>query len=300
MISLDNQAEEFLAQLRVNRNYSLHTIESYGLDLQQFSQFLTEAGLTELEEIDYLLFRSYLAKLREDDLARSSIARKLSCLRSFFKYLCRQGKLSKNPILTIATPKREKRLPDFFYPDEVNALLELPDRSKPLGLRDAAILELFYSSGIRLNELITLTVNKLDLSQGYVRVLGKGAKERLAPLGGAACRTIIRYLQEVRPLLLAAGSDQEERLFLNYRGTALSGRSVQRMFSKYLEQLALNRKLSPHSLRHTFATHLLENGADLRVVQELLGHVDLSSTQIYTHLTKQRIRSVYLNNHPRA
>jgi integrase/recombinase XerC len=161
-------------------------------------------------------------------------------------------------------------------------------------------LELFYSSGLRLNEVVTLTISDLDLSRGYVRVFGKGAKERLVPLGGSAKRTITEYLAGVRPVLAARSNAPPKNVFLNYRGTRLSGRSIQRLFDKYILRLALQRKVSPHTLRHTFATHLLENGADLRVVQELLGHVDLSSTQIYTHLTKERIRAVYLKNHPRA
>lgn len=300
MVSLENLADEFLTHLRANLNYSDHTLESYGLDLSQFFQFLHNAELDDITQINYTNIRSYLGKLKGEDLARTTISRKLSCLRSFFKYLSRQGYLNHNPILTISTPKREKRLPKFFYPEEVNELLGLPDQEDPLGLRDAAILELFYSSGLRLSEVVGLTVADLDLSRGYVRVFGKGSKERLVPLGGSAKRVLARYLSEVRPGLLAKSGASSKHVFLNYRGTRLSGRSIQRMFDKYLQRLALNRKMSPHTLRHTFATHLLENGADLRVVQELLGHVDLSSTQIYTHLTKERIRSVYIKNHPRA
>lgn len=300
MIPLENLADEFLTHLRVNQNYSQHTLESYGLDLQQFFGFLKERGLMGIEAVNHLEIRSFLAKLKNEERSRATIARKLSCLRSFFKYLARQGYLDHNPLLTVATPKREKRLPQFFYQDELNQLLALPDRHTPLGTRDAAILELLYSSGLRLNEIVTLTLIDLDLSRGYVRVFGKGAKERVVPVGGAAQRALRRYLTEARPVLLSGSQTPVKNVFLNYRGTRLSGRSIQRIFAKYLQQLALNRKMSPHTLRHTFATHLLENGADLRVVQELLGHVDLSSTQIYTHLTKERIRAVYLKNHPRA
>jgi len=300
MVSFENLADEFLTHLRANLNYSDHTLESYGLDLSQFFQFLRDAELDDITQINYTIIRSYLGKLKREEMARTTISRKLSCLRSFFKYLSRQGYLNHNPMVTISTPKREKRLPQFFYPEEVNALLELPDRKDPLGLRDAAILELFYSSGLRLSEVVGLTLADLDLSRGYVRVFGKGSKEPLVPLGGAAKRALGRYLSEVRPVLLEKSEASSKYVFLNYRGTRLSGRSIQRMFDKYLKRLALNRKMSPHTLRHTFATHLLENGADLRVVQELLGHVDLSSTQVYTHLTKERIRSVYTKYHPRA
>jgi integrase/recombinase XerC len=178
----------------------------------------------------------------------------------------------------------------------------LPNQLDNLGIRDQAILEVFYSSGLRLQELVGLTLVDLDLNGGYLRVFGKGAKERLVPIGGCASRALQKYLKEVRPELLSKSNNsaQTEHVFLNYRGTRLSGRSIQRLMDKYIKLLALNRKISPHTLRHTFATHLLENGADLRVVQELLGHVDISSTQIYTHLTKERIRAVYLKSHPRA
>ncbi|HEY8464795.1 MAG TPA: tyrosine recombinase XerC [Bacillota bacterium] len=297
---LDNLVDEFLAQLRANNNFSLHTLESYGLDLRQFSAFLETEQIRELQEINYLVIRRFLAALKEDEFAKSSVARKLACLRSFFKFLCRQGYLNHNPVLTIATPKREKRLPKFLYLNEVTALLNLPDHRTELGIRDRAILETFYSSGLRLQELVNLKLTDLDLSRGYLIVLGKGSRERMVPLGGSAKRALEQYLLTARPVLLAKSSQPTEQLFLNYRGTGLSGRSIERMMDKYLRQLALDRKVSPHTLRHTFATHLLENGADLRVVQELLGHVDLSTTQIYTHLSKERIRSIYQNNHPRA
>jgi integrase/recombinase XerC len=297
---LENLADEFLTHLRVNRNFSVHTLESYGLDLRQFMAFLADGHITEAPEINYLIIRKFLALLKEQNFAKSTIARKLACLRSFFKFLCRQGYLVNNPVMTIATPKREKRLPKFLYPDEVNAFLTLADTGTELGIRDRAILEIFYCSGLRLSELVNLKLRDLDLSRGYLRVFGKGAKERLAPLGGPAGQALHQYLRNSRPVLIRQNGQPEEHVFLNYRGTRLSGRSVERLFDKYLNQLALNRKISPHTLRHTFATHLLENGADLRVVQELLGHADLSTTQIYTHLTKGRIRSVYLKNHPRA
>ncbi|HBF37959.1 MAG TPA: tyrosine recombinase XerC [Firmicutes bacterium] len=287
--------------MRISKNYSLNTLESYGLDLRQFSTFFDKESVS-IEQVDHLFIRRYLAKLKEEQLARRSIARKISCLRSFFKFLCRQGYLTNNPIFGVSTPKQEKRLPEFLYPEELDNLLKLPDLTRVLGIRDQAILEVFYSSGLRLQELVGLTLVDLDLDGGYLRVYGKGAKERLVPLGGCAKRALIKYLKEVRPQLISKenSSKQTMNVFLNYRGTRLSGRSIQRLMDKYLQQLALHRKISPHTLRHTFATHLLENGADLRVVQELLGHVDISSTQIYTHLTKERIRAVYLKSHPRA
>jgi integrase/recombinase XerC len=299
---LERLSDEFLVHLRVNHNYAQHTLESYGLDLRQFTLFLEAEHVTELGAIDYLLIRRYLAHLKAESFARATIARKLASLRSFFKFLCRQGYLEQNPVLGVATPKREKHLPAFFYAEEINQLLGLPDRSHPLGIRDQAILEIFYSSGLRLQELVNLCLVDLDLSRDYLRVFGKGSKERLVPVGRPARQALERYLNEVRPCLLMRHNEAStvDRVFLNYQGTPLSGRSVQRLFDKYIRRMALGRKVSPHTIRHTFATHLLEHGADLRAVQELLGHVDISSTQIYTHLTKERIRAVYLKSHPRA
>lgn len=300
----ENLADEFLIYLKVSNHYSKHTLESYGLDLRQFIQFVQDEQVSEPEDVDHLLLRKYLTHLKQADLAKTSITRKIACLRSFFKYLCRQGYLQNNPVKQVASPRREKRLPEFMYPDEVNALLTMPDLSKNLEIRDQAILEILYSSGLRLQEIVNLKLEDLDLSRGYLRVFGKGSKERLAPLGGVAQRALQCYLMKVRPILLAklpSDSVVQNNVFLNYRGTRLSGRSIQRMVLKYLKKLILlKRNISPHTFRHTFATHLLGNGADLRVVQELLGHADISTTQIYTHITKERIRSVYLKSHPRA
>ncbi len=301
---MGNLADEFLTFLRANKNYSPKTIESYGLDLFQFLEYLQEKRISELAAIDYRLIRSYLAKLKAANYAKRSIARKLACIRSFFKYLCRQGYLERNPVLGITTPKLEKRLPQFLYQQEVADLLKLPEATGALAIRDSAILEILYSSGLRLQEVVGLTLKDVDFSRGYLRVFGKGSKERLVPLGEPARRALERYVSEVRPLLLKQNPNPSvkpiDSVFLNRRGTGLSGRSIERMFEKYVKRLALNRKLSPHSIRHSFATHLLENGADLRVVQELLGHADLSTTQIYTHLTREKIRSVYQKSHPRA
>jgi len=301
---LDNLVDQFLTHLKVGNHYSAHTLESYGLDLRQFLQFLEGEGINSPEVVNHLLLRRYLAYLKQKALARSSIARKIACVRTFFKFLCKQGYLSENPLLELVSPRREKRLPEFMYPKEINALLTMPDLSTELGIRDQAILELLYSSGLRLSEVVNLKLEDLDLSRGYLRVMGKGSKERVVPLGGVANRILVRYLKEVRPNLLKKADPNfksENNVFLNYQGTRLSGRSIQRLVVKYLKKLGyLKKKITPHTFRHTFATHLLENGADLRVVQELLGHVDLSTTQIYTHLTKERIRAVYLKNHPRA
>ncbi|NLY74646.1 MAG: tyrosine recombinase XerC [Firmicutes bacterium] len=300
---MENLVDEFLTHLRVGNRYSACTLESYGLDLRQFLHFLAEQGIDKPEAVDHIVLRRFLAGLKQASFAKSSITRKLACLRTFFKFLCRQGYLEENPLLGVSSPRREKRLPEFMYPEEVEAFLEMPDPSSDLGIRDRAILEVLYSSGLRLQELVALRMDDLDLSRGYLRVFGKGSKERIVPLGGAARRALLRYLREVRPALAAKANSKigfQNNVFLNYRGTRLSGRGIQRIVSKYLRLVSIRRKISPHTFRHTFATHLLENGADLRVVQELLGHVDISSTQIYTHVTKERIRSIYLKSHPRA
>ncbi len=301
---MENFVDEFLTNLRVAKNYSSKTLESYGLDLGQFIDFLNEKKVVDLRSVDHIMIREFLSLLKQSDYAKSSMARKLACIRSFFKFLCREGVLEKNPVLGITSPKRDKRLPQFLVQQEVTDLLELPDGNKQLEVRDLAILELLYSSGLRLQEVVGLNLADLDLSRGYLRVFGKGSKERMVPFGGAARRALEKYLREVRPALLKRQLSSQTKavtnVFLNFRGTRLSGRSIQRMFDKYIQQLAINRKVSPHTIRHTFATHLLENGADLRVVQELLGHVDISTTQIYTHLTREKIRSVYLKSHPRA
>ncbi len=301
---MENFVDEFLTNLRVAKNYSSKTLESYGLDLGQFIDFLKGKNVDDLGSVDHIMIREFLSLLKQSDYAKSSMARKLACIRSFFKFLCRQGVLEKNPVLGITSPKRDKRLPQFLVQQEVNDLLELPNGNKQLEVRDLAILELLYSSGLRLQEVVGLNLADLDMSRGYLRVFGKGSKERMVPLGGAARRALDKYIREVRPALLRRQKPSQAKpvtnVFLNFRGTRLSGRSIQRMFDKYIQQLALNRKVSPHTIRHTFATHLLENGADLRVVQELLGHVDISTTQIYTHLTREKIRSVYLKSHPRA
>jgi integrase/recombinase XerC len=320
---IENFVEEFLTNLKAGKNASIHTFESYALDLKQFLEFLDQEQIHELEFINHLVIRKYLARMKSAVFARASISRKMACIRSFFKFLCAQDYLKDNPVLGVSIPKREKRLPEFLYKGEITALLSLPDQSTGLGIRNQAILEVLYSSGLRLQEIVGLKISDVDLSTGYLRVFGKGAKERLVPLGGCAKRSLELYLQQVRPGLLmknrraiggatgaiSIGSETRvnvrkvklvENVFLNYRGSRLSGRSIQRMLAKYILQLALARKISPHTIRHSFATHLLENGADLRVVQELLGHVDISTTQIYTHITKEKIRSVYLKSHPRA
>jgi integrase/recombinase XerC len=291
----------FLSYLQVEKNASYHTLRNYGEDLVQFTAFLEKETIN-LTAIDYLTLRHYLALLQEKGYDRRSIARKLSAIRSFLRYLNREELLEDKTWHNVSTPRVGKKLPIFLYPEEMLRLLDAPDVQTPAGQRDAAILEVLYASGVRVSELVALNVQDLDLHLGQFIVKGKGARERMVPLGRFACNAVQRYLQNARPLLLRKNSagELEKALWLNKYGTRLSDRGVRRLVEKYVRQAGLSHGISPHSIRHTFATHLLNAGADLRAVQELLGHINLSTTQIYTHLTRERLKEVYHDAHPRA
>ena len=295
--------DNFIVYLKVEKNASPRTQESYQSDIWQFTDFLAEeldvpGEHVTPKQVDHLVVRKYLALLQKKGLHRSTIARKLAGIRSFFRYLCREEIIVINPMLRISTPKLEKRLPEFLYEDEITLLLEAPDSGTPAGLRDKAILEVLYSSGLRVSELVGLDIADIDMEMEYVRAMGKGSKERVVPLGTYALRAVNRYLKEGRTLL--QGNQVTGALFLNRSGGRLTARSVRDIVAKYVKQVSIQRKISPHTLRHSFATHLLDRGADLRSVQELLGHVKMSTTQIYTHVTKQKLKSVYEKTHPRA
>lgn len=290
--------DSFLRFQRVERNASAHTISNYQRDILQFIEFLCD-DVVVVSGVSKQELRRFLAHLQQAGYAKSSIARKLSALRSFFRFLVRDGHCPHNPLEQVSTPKQERHLPTFLYVDECLSLLQAPDDS-PLGKRDRAILETLYATGIRVSELVGMSLHDVDFRQGYVRVLGKGAKERIVPMGKPACQAIECYIKEARPLLAKVGQGNENALFLNKAGGRLSDRSVRRLTDKYVEQTSLRRQVSPHTLRHSFATHMLENGADLRSVQELLGHANVSTTQLYTHVTRERLKSVYKDAHPRA
>jgi integrase/recombinase XerC len=236
--------------------------------------------------------------MQNQDLSRSTMARKLAALRSYVRYLCRENVLEGNPIANVSTPKQGKRLPRFLYPMETRLLMDAPDPSKPSGKRDKAILETLYAAGVRVSELVGINMADLDMAEKWIKIKGKGGKERLAPIGAQAEEAIQDYIKYGRPHLQGTAA-VTDALFLNKFGQRLSVRSIRNITNKYVEQIALNQKVSPHTLRHTFATHLLNGGADLRSVQELLGHVKLSTTQIYTHLTKDRIKTIHEETHPR-
>jgi integrase/recombinase XerC len=293
------EIESFTRYLQVEKNASPHTVKQYVADINEFVAFMEQHQITVFAAVSYLHGRSFLAHLAKKGLSRRSIARKLSSLRSFYRFLMREGKLEQNPFQIVSTPKVEKKLPSFMYPHEIQLLLELPDLATPLGLRDRLIFELLYASGIRVSELVTLTLDSINPSMGVALVFGKGAKERYVPVGSYALDALGKYLVSGRKALLS-GKEEHGVLLVNYRGEPLSDRSVRRLVDKYLEIAALRYSISPHTFRHTFATHLLNAGADLRTVQELLGHVNISTTQVYTHVTKERLRQVYDSAHPRA
>jgi len=289
---MEKYIEKFMRYLEIEKNYSEHTITNYKLDLKDFKKFL---GDTELEKVDYLALRKYLAVLKERNLGTRTVGRKLSTLRSFFKFLIRDGLLKTNPIVILSSPKLEKHLPAFMTEDEVTRLIESAfprNELDELSLRNRAILETFYSTGIRISELVGLDLEDIDFIGGIVKVMGKGKKERLAPIGDTATLSIRKYLDRRKK--------QADALFLNKNGKRITTRGVRGIFGKYIRLAGIRQGISPHTLRHSFATHLLNRGADLRTVQELLGHANLSTTQIYTHLTTDRLKSVYDKAHPRA
>jgi integrase/recombinase XerC len=309
---------QFLDYLKLEKHFSDYTVKSYGADLIQFGQFLCGeighgagqahaadapplSGNLDQRQLgcEPLTIREFLNYLYGQNYTKSTTARKLATLRSFYKFLIRRGMLSVNPLSTIRTPKQEKRLPKCLDLEQVQKLLDAPGDADLLSARDKAMLEVLYSSGIRVSELVDLEMGDLDLQEGVLRVRGKGRKDRLTPIGSQAIKALQRYF-ELRSVDTKSQGTAAHRVFLNKHGQALSTRSVRRKLDKYLQSAGLDPGISPHTLRHSFATHLLNNGADLRSVQELLGHQSLSTTQIYTHLTTQRIKEVYDAAHPRA
>jgi integrase/recombinase XerC len=335
---MDALIDAFLIQLRDGRAASEATVRAYADDLQQIAAFLRENGLASAwQEVRPPHVRRFLAHLHSQEYARTSIARKLSSLRAMYRYLRAHGQASAAPTVGISSPRQRRRLPRFLFQDEVEKLLAAPDRETPLGLRDRAILETLYATGLRVSEIAALTAEQADHAS-ELRIVGKGGKERVVMVGSYARAAIEHYLAEGRPHLLAKrranltpppplrarrGGDKgmggnegrpgvrfpaskpppvadEGRLFLNARGGPLTSRSVRRVVHRHMLSACAQHDIGPHALRHTFATHLLEAGADLRAVQELLGHASLSTTQIYTHLTRRRLREVYDQAHPRS
>ncbi len=302
-MKIEKSIPRFLRYLKIERNCSDLTIKSYREDLELLLEYLTDSlgqapSPAQLTPLD---LRTYVAALHEAGYAKSSVARRLASLRSYFRFAMREGLCDSNPAKPLRNPRREKKLPHFLSGREIGKLLAAPNRSEPLGLRDRAILETLYSAGLRVSELVGINLGDLDLEDGLVRVRGKGKRERLAPLGSHACRAIKAWLKKRTPAKgLSKDQAQAQAVFLNKFGKRLSTRSVARMLEKYLKTTGLDSRTSPHTLRHSFATHLLDAGADIRSVQELLGHKSLVTTQIYTHVSTAGLRKVYERAHPRA
>lgn len=290
---------EFEGYLQIEKNASNHTISNYLKDIDDFISFLNSKNVSTFKDVNYIDVRGYLALLNVKKYSRKTISRKLSSLRSFYRFLVRENYLEINPFQMVSTPKLERKLPSFLYPDEINQLLNAPNLNKPLGIRDRAIMEVLYASGMRVSELVALNIDSIDLIGGNALVFGKGSKERYVPLGKYSIDALTNYL-EIRDRFNLKNDKDEKALFLNKYGGRLTDRSIRRIIDKYINYIANSKKVSPHTLRHTFATHLLNAGADLRSVQELLGHVNISTTQIYTHVTKERLQDIYRSTHPRA
>jgi integrase/recombinase XerC len=292
--------DEFLGHLRRERNASPHTLKAYADDLHQFSAFLMEGNPPSVnlyQDVSHQHLRMFLGNLVDQGFSRRSIARKVACLRSFFRYLYRKGEISMNPALSLASPKIQRSLPAYLDEEAVNALMDQPDRATPQGLRDAAMLELLYGTGIRLSELIGLSEADIDFHGATLKVTGKGSKERIIPIGKKASDAVRAYLS-VRPGFVTSRSPST--LFLTNKGFRLNPKGVNILVNKHIGAVSAIQKKSPHVLRHTFATHLLNRGADLRAVREMLGHESLSTTQIYTHVSIERLKKVYSKAHPKA
>jgi integrase/recombinase XerC len=291
----------FVEYLQVEKNASSHTVSNYVRDIDDFYYFLKQQAILDFAAVSYFHVRGYLTLLHEKEYGRRTIARKCSSLRSFYRFLAREKLVKSNPISLAATPKLEKRLPQYFYPQDLEQLFLVPDVTQPLGQRNLALIETLYASGMRVSEVVGLDLEHIDLDIGIALAFGKGARERYVPLGQFSLEALEQYISGGRQSLVQKNNQKDERaLFLNHRGGRLTDRSVRRVLDQLIQQTSITQKITPHKLRHSFATHLLEGGADLRSVQELLGHINISSTQIYTHISNERLREVYRKTHPRS
>lgn len=294
---MDKYISLFLDYLKYEKNFSNYTVINYEEDLKRFNDFLVIKKANDINKINYALVREYLVYLHNHKYSKKTVCRNISALRSFFKYMLKKGIISNNPMILISNPKLDKTLPKFLYNDELEQILNIPDKSDVIGIRDALILEMFYSTGIRVSELSHLKLDDIDFANRKIKVFGKGSKERIV-LYGAKCDNLLKqYINRSRNKLI---KDDIPFLFINKKGKRLDENSIRLVIKDVLKKSGLNVKLTPHVLRHTFATDLLNNGADLRTVQELLGHENLKTTEIYTHITNDRLKQVYINCHPRA
>lgn len=296
---MEEQVIDYIHYLTIERGLSLNTRKSYERDLTQYLHFLEKAQVTSWDQIDRFLILSFLQELKTAQKSSATITRMVSSLRRFHQFLRQERYTDHDPMQHIDSPKKVQKLPDTLSLQEVELLIDTPDTKDILGIRDRAILEVLYATGLRVSELIGLKLNDLHLSMGLLQTLGKGDKERIVPLGDYAIQWVQRYLEEARPYLTRK-HPEEAHLFVNSHGTGLSRQGIWKNLKGIVREAGITKKVTPHTLRHSFATHLLENGADLRTVQELLGHADISTTQIYTHITKKRMTDVYKQHFPRA
>ncbi|WP_188454398.1 tyrosine recombinase XerC [Virgibacillus oceani] len=299
MSSFPDTGDAFIEYLQIEKNASPYTVKYYLNDLETFFAFLKQEGIVNLQEVDTKVVRLFLTTLYDKKLSRRSVSRKISSLRSFYKFMEREEIVQINPFLHLTLPKAKKPIPGFLYMEELEKLFEISDTTDPIGQRNQAILETLYATGMRVSECQGLTLDSIDFSIGTMFVKGKGRKERYIPFGRFAEIALETYINEGRKQLFK-NTAKTNAVFLNARGGPLTVRGIRLILNKMVEEAAITVHVHPHKLRHTFATHMLNEGADLRTVQELLGHENLSSTQIYTHVTKDRLRSVYMNSHPRA
>lgn len=300
IVNIETSIENYIKYLQIEKNYSKYTIACYRKDIQEFLLFMDEQAIPALDLVKYADTRLYITSLTEHNLSKRSISRKISCLRSFYKYLMRENIVSENPFASVSLPKREQRLPRFKYEEEMEAIFDSIDLTTDLGKRDMALVEMLYATGMRVSECCNVEMSDVDFSLMTVLAHGKGSKDRYIPFGELAKDALLDYIGHSRGKLMAKGGQSHNFLFVNQRGTPLTPRGVRYILTNMIEKACGNTNLYPHMLRHSFATHLLNNGADIRSVQELLGHSSVQSTQVYTHVTKERLREVYNNSHPRA
>lgn len=302
MENVKNSLSLFVEYLQIEKNYSQYTIVNYVADIEDFFIFMMEQSLVDLQLITYSDTRLYLTLLHQKKFARKTISRKISTLRSFYRFLNREKLVKENPFASVSLPKKEQRLPQYFYAEELEKLFTLSNTAEPIGQRNQALIEVLYGTGIRVSELCLIKLSDLDFHIGTVLINGKGGKQRYVPFGSFAQDTLEQFISAGRKQLLLKdnGNREHDILFVNHRGGPLTVRGVRHILNEMIKKTSLTMNISPHMFRHTFATHLLNEGADMRSVQELLGHAHLSSTQIYTHVTKDHLRNIYMSHHPRA
>lgn len=296
----ETHLQPFIIYLKVEKNASTYTIDFYKKDVELFISFLTRENIRKVNEVNQTTIRLFLTELYERNLSRRSVSRTISCLRTFYKFLEQEHVVEKNPFIHIHLPKQSKLIPSFFYEKELEELFKVNDVTTPIGQRNLALLETLYATGIRVSECQSLTLQQIDFSIGMINVVGKGRKERFIPIGQYALDALRTYIKDGRKVFLNTSKLDTDVVFLNTRGSPITTRGIHYVLNQIVKKASINVQINPHKLRHTFATHLLNEGADLRSVQELLGHENLSTTQIYTHVTKDRLRTVYMNSHPRA